>query len=169
MASVDQSDIAGQYLVELMMGVLSSNTSHVEIERLGFLSSDSLDFDDGFVGLEGPLIRPPTYLFYLGLGSIIAGLGLGILGLMTSNGATNSKQYIVGGAGYVLTIVIPIILLQVIWSKHNSARNGDENGTYDLYGGLQLLSRYRKVVLVGLISAILPIWVFLSPIAEKLA
>ena len=40
---------------------------------------------------------------------------------------------------------------------------------YDVYAGTKNQTRFLKVVLVGLISAALSIWVFFLPIAEKFA
>ena len=135
------------------------------------MKSDSFLTDDDF-GDENPNPKkPPTYLLFVGLLSILVGLTVGIYGFQISKtGAVNSQQYALGGVGYLFTIVIPLILLQVIHSKHDSARRQNEGGNYDFLAGNKLTKNFRsKVIPIGIISAALPIWVFLSPIAEKLA
>jgi hypothetical protein len=69
----------------------------------------------------------------------------------------------------VLTALLPIILLQIILVKHTSAIAHNQDEPYDSYAGEQMQNKFRKVVLVGLISAGLSIWVFFLPIAERFA
>ena len=131
------------------------------------LSSESLAFDEGFGGLDGQLQKPPYLLFYIGLGSVVIGILIGLYGIITSSSASNSEELIIGIVGYVLTALIPIVLLQIIRAKHARALAANQDEPYDIYAGGQMSSRYLKVVLLGLIGAALPIWVFFLPIAEK--
>lgn len=132
------------------------------------LSSESLTFDEGFGGLEGQLQKPPYLLFYIGLSSVVIGILIGLYGILTSSSASNAEETIIGIVGYVLTALVPIVLLQIIRARHASALASNQDEPYDIYAGGQMSSRYLKVVLLGLIGAALPIWVFFLPIAEKL-
>ncbi len=128
----------------------------------------TLDFgpssnDDYF---SGPVKKPPTNLLYIASGSIALGIILGGFGLSLSGKTT--MQFIVGGLGYVFTALIPIVLLQIIRSKHISAMSNKDEA-YDTYAGELLQARYLKVVLFGLITAALPLWVAISPIAAMAA
>lgn len=131
------------------------------------LSSKTFDLDDGFSGSEGPLKRPPTILFVLGLLSVLVGILVGAYGIAFANNSTNSKQYIVGSVGYLLTAFTPIVFLQLIRSRHSAAMAINQDEPYDSYAGQLLEKRFLKVVLAGLISAGLSIFVFFLPIAEK--
>lgn len=132
------------------------------------MSSESLSFDEGFGGLEGQLQKPPYLLFYAGLGSVVVGILIGIYGILISSSASNVEETIIGVVGYLLTALVPIVLLQIIRAKHASALASNQDEPYDIYAGGQMSSRYLTVVLLGLIGAALPIWVFFLPIAEKL-
>jgi len=132
------------------------------------LSSD-LSYENEYIGSDTPWKKPPTILLYLGIVSVVAGLGLGIFGIISISGSSSSQQYIFGGIGYVLTALIPIIFLQIIRQSHNSALAANEEEPYDIYAGQQLQSKFLKVVLFGLISAACSIVVFFWPIAERLA
>ena len=131
------------------------------------LSSESLSFDEGFGGLEGQLQKPPFLLFYIGLSSVIVGILIGGYGIFSASSASNSEELIIGVVGYLLTALIPIIILQIIRNKHSNALAANQDEPYDIYAGGQMQTRYLKVVLLGLIGAALPIWVFFLPIAEK--
>jgi uncharacterized membrane protein HdeD (DUF308 family) len=132
------------------------------------LSSD-LSFDDDYVGTDTPWKKPPTIFLYLGIVSVIAGLGIGIFGIVNISGSSSSQQYIFGAIGYILTALVPIVFLQIIRQSHNSALAMNEEEPYDIYAGQQLQSKFLKVVLIGLISAACSIVVFFWPIAEGLA
>ena len=131
------------------------------------MSTDSVSLDQEFGGFDGPLRRPPMLLFYAGLTSVILGIAIGAYGIFLSSAASNSQEIIIGIVGYLLTAFIPIILLQIIRAKHASALAANQDEPYDIYAGGQVSSRYLKVVLLGLIGAALPIWVFFLPIAES--
>ena len=125
------------------------------------------DFSEDAVSFGGALKKPSAFMFFLGLFSVIAGTCVGVLGILTAKTATNSGEYLLGLTGYVLTALIPIILLQVIRHSHTSALHKNQEEPYDSYAGTIHQNRFLKVVLVGLISAALSIWVFFLPIAEK--
>jgi hypothetical protein len=94
---------------------------------------------------------------------------VGAYGIVSANTASNSQQYLVGAAGYLLTAFLPIIVLQIILIKHTSALALNQEEPYDSYAGEQMQSKFRKIVLIGLITAGLSIWVFFLPIAEQFA
>jgi cytochrome c biogenesis protein CcdA len=133
------------------------------------MSSDSLTYDDGFSGSDEPLKHPPTILFVLGLLSVVVGILVGAYGIAFADNSTNSKQYIIGSVGYLLTAFTPIVFLQLIRNRHSAALAVNQDEPYDSYAGHRLEKRFLKVVLVGLISAGLSIYVFFLPIAEKFA
>ena len=116
-----------------------------------------------------PVKKPPAILLYLGIVSVIVGLGIGVFGIVSISGSSSSQQYIFGAIGYILTALVPIIFLQIIRQSHNSALAVNEEEPYDIYAGQQLQSKFLKVVLIGLISAACSIVVFFWPIAERLA
>ena len=78
------------------------------------LSSKAFDLDDGFSGSDEPLKRPPTILFVLGLLSVVVGILVGAYGIAFADNSTNSKQYIIGSVGYLLTAFTPIVFLQLL-------------------------------------------------------
>ena len=132
------------------------------------MSSD-LSYDDDYVSTDTPWKKPPTILLYLGIASVIAGLGIGVFGIVSISGSSSSQQYLFGAIGYILTALVPIVFLQIIRQSHNSALAMNEEEPYDIYAGQQLQSKFLKVVLIGLISAACSIVVFFWPIAEGLA
>lgn len=132
------------------------------------MSSD-LSYDDDYVGSDAPWKKPPTIFLYLGIVSVVAGLGIGIFGIVSISGSSSSQQYIFGAIGYILTALVPIVFLQIIRQSHNSALAMNEEEPYDIYAGQQLQSKFLKVVLIGLLSAACSIVVFFWPIAERLA
>jgi hypothetical protein len=133
-------------------------------------SSDAFEVINSFGESEGPPKKPPKILTILGLLSVFLGIVIGIYGLnVTLTRATNSTQYLIGGLGYLLTALIPIILLQVVRSTHKSALRNNKEVPYDIYAGDQQLSRFLKIVALGLISALLPIIILFYPLAETFA
>ncbi len=134
---------------------------------MSFDSNSFLDTDD-FNSFSGSLKTPPKILFILGLVSVCSGILVGLLGFISASGSTNSQQFFIGVVGYLLTALIPIVLLQIIRAKHSKLLQENSDYPYDVYAGIQLQSKILKVVLIGLISAALPIYVFFLPIAEKL-
>jgi len=133
------------------------------------LVDNSFSLDTDFYGSDVPLKHPPRILFIVGLFSVLLGTLVGLYGIVSADTATNSQQYLVGVSGYVLTALIPIIVLQTILLKHTRSLSLNQEEPYDGYAGQQMQNRFRKVVLIGLLSAGLSIWVFFLPIAEKFA
>ena len=124
------------------------------------------DSSEDAVGFDIPLKKPSTVLFFLGVFSVIAGTCVGVFGIISAETATNSREYLLGLTGYVLTALIPIVLLQVIRHSHTSSIHKNQDEPYDIYAGTNHQNRFLKIVLAGLISAALSIWVFFLPIAE---
>lgn len=133
------------------------------------LSATDFSSDDGFYGSGAPLKHPPKILFVIGFLSVLSGTFIGAYGIFSSETASNSQQFLVGSAGYLLTALFPIIILQIILMRHTSALALNQEEPYDSYAGEQMQGKFRKVVLAGLVSAGLSIWVFFLPIAERFA
>jgi hypothetical protein len=133
------------------------------------LATDSYDTKDDFQVFDVPERKPSPLLPILGIFSVVIGLLFGVYGFLTQDGSTSTEQYLFGSVGYLLTAVFPIILMQMVWSKHRAAVNNNANSPYDLHAGEKQQSFCRRLTLVGLIIAALPIYVFCLPIAEQLA
>ena len=133
------------------------------------MKSDFMDSSDDFVGVDIALKKPSFILFFLGIFSVLFGTAAGLYGVLSRNNASNSQQYLTGLTGYLFTAVVPIVLLQIIRHSHQKALDQNHDQPYDVYAGTKNQTRFLKVVLVGLISAALSIWVFFLPIAEKFA
>ena len=131
------------------------------------MNSDFSDSSGDAVGFDPKLKNPSAFMFFLGLFSVIAGTCVGLLGIITSK--TDSSQYLFGTLGYFLTALFPIVLLQIIRNRHTRAVQKNQEEAYDIYAGMINEARYKKIVLLGLVSAALSIWVFLQPIAESFA
>ena len=126
-----------------------------------FASTPELDVFD-----QSPQ-KPPTQLFYLTAFSILFGFALGLFGILRHVGLSSFQEYLIGGVGYLLTALLPIVILQITRAKHDAAKANYIQTPYDFYGGDILQRRMLKSVAVGLICAALPIWIFFSPLAEK--
>ena len=133
------------------------------------LSADTFSSDDYFIGSDTPLKHPPKILFIVGLLSVLMGTLIGVYGFLNRNFNTASQQFLIGAVGYLLTVVAPIALLQLIRMRHDSAMKINVDEPYDIYAGQQLQSRFLKVVALGLACASLSITVFFWPIAQRLA
>ena len=133
------------------------------------MSADTFSSDDYFIGSDTPLKHPPKILFVVGLLSVLMGTLIGVYGILNRNSATASEQSLMGAAGYFLTVVAPIVLLQLIRMRHDSALKVNVDEPYDIYAGQQLQSRFLKVVGLGLVCASLSITVFFWPIAQGFA
>lgn len=133
------------------------------------LSLSTFPSDDGLYGSDAPPKQPPKILFFAGLLSVILGTFVGAYGIISSGAASNSKQYLTGFFGYVLTALIPIIVLQIIVMTHKKDFANNQIIAYDDYSGLKMQNKFKKVVLTGLITTGLSIWVFFLPIAERFA
>jgi len=114
-----------------------------------------------------PLRKPSKALFFGGFSSVAVGILISLWGLKSIGTASNTKEYELGFLGYLFTALVPIILLQVIFSSHKNSVTNNHDVPYDIYAGNLNIARFKKIVLVGLISAAMPIWVFFYPIAEK--
>ena len=133
------------------------------------MSASTFSSDDDFIGSDTPLKHPPKILFVVGLLSVLMGTLIGVYGILNRNSATASEQSLMGAAGYFLTVVAPIVLLQLIRMRHDSALKVNVDEPYDIYAGQQLQSRFLKVVGLGLVCASLSITVFFWPIAQGFA
>ena len=133
------------------------------------MSASTFSSDDDFIGSDTPLKHPPKILFVVGLLSVLMGTLIGVYGILNRNSATASEQSLMGAAGYFLTVVAPIVLLQLIRMRHDSALKVNVYEPYDIYAGQQLQSRFLKVVGLGLVCASLSITVFFWPIAQGFA
>ena len=133
------------------------------------MSASTFSSDDDFIGSDTPLKHPPKILFVVGLLSVLMGTLIGVYGILNRNSATASEQSLMGAAGYFLTVVAPIVLLQLIRMRHDSALKVNVDEPYDIYAGQQLQSRFLKVVGLGLVCASLSITVFFWPSAQGFA
>ena len=133
------------------------------------LISSETAFDDDSFGSGTPLKHPPKILLIVGLLLVLLGTLIGVYGFLNRNFNTASQQFLIGAVGYLLTVVAPIALLQLIRMRHDSAMKINVDEPYDIYAGQQLQSRFLKVVALGLACASLSITVFFWPIAQRLA
>jgi len=133
------------------------------------LSASTFPSDDVVYASNTPPKQPPKILFVVGSLSVLLGTLVGAYGILSAETASNSKQYLVGFSGYLLTALLPIIVLQIIVTSHKRDFANNQVQAYDDYSGLKMQKKFKKVVLMGLISAVLSIWVFFLPIAERFA
>jgi hypothetical protein len=150
--------------------VLTSQVLHRTI-RAGVkrLSDNSFSLDTEFYGSDAPLKHPPKLLFIAGLLSVLLGTLIGVYGFTRLKTADASEQTLLGAAGYFLTIVIPIAVLQIIRSKHDSALRVNQDEPYDIYAGQRMQSQFLKIVALGFVVASLSIIVFFWPVAQGFA
>jgi hypothetical protein len=97
------------------------------------------------------------------------GTAVGLYGVVKINSSTAGEQSLLGSVGYLLTIIIPIALLQLIRVRHDSALKVNEEKAYNIGGGEDLKYRATVVVGIGLACAALSITVFFWPIAQGFA
>lgn len=129
--------------------------------------SESFDFSGDAGWSDEKLKRPPKILTYFGLLSVLIGALIGVYGVMNLSGSTTSTQIILGSLGYFFTAFLPIVILQIVRSKHAAALRENKDIPYDIYAGIQQRSRSLKIVAVGLLVAALPIYVLFLPLAEE--
>ena len=110
------------------------------------LSASTFSSDDGFYGSDAPPKQPPKILFFAGLLSVLLGTLVGAYGIFSAGTASNSKQYLTGFFGYVLTALIPIIVLQIIVMTHKKDFANNQTIAYDDYSGLKMQNKFKKVV-----------------------
>ena len=116
-----------------------------------------------------PPKQPPKILFVVGLLSVLLGTLIGAYGIFSAGTSSNARQYLLGFFGYVLTALIPIIVLQILVMTHKKDLANIKTIQYDDFKGLKNQNDFKKVVLSGLISAVLSIYIFFLPIAERFA
>jgi len=135
------------------------------------LSANDFSSEDYSHSSNTPTIykEPPKLLFVVGLLSVTIGTLLGGYEFFRVNTASTNEQTLSGGVGYLLTVVIPIVFLQLIRKKHDSALKANKDEPYDIGAGEKMESDFLKVVAFGFVSAFLSITVFFWPIAEKFA
>jgi uncharacterized membrane protein HdeD (DUF308 family) len=133
------------------------------------LFSSKTGFDDDSFGSDTPLKHPPKILLVVGLLLVLLGTLIGVYGILNLNFNTASQQSLIGAVGYLLTVVGPIALLQLVRMRHISAMKVNVDEPYDIYAGQRLQSHFLKVVVLGLACASLSIIVFFWPIAQGLA
>jgi hypothetical protein len=122
--------------------------------------SDSLySLDEETFGSDEITVQPPRILFWLSTLSVLLGTAVGLYGVVKINSSV----------GYLLTIIIPIALLQLIRVRHDSALKVNEEKAYNIGGGEDLKYRATVVVGIGLACAALSITVFFWPIAQGFA
>jgi hypothetical protein len=133
------------------------------------LSASAFSSDNLVYPRDVPPKQPPKILFVVGLLSVLLGTLIGGYGIFSAGTSSNSRQYLLGFFGYVLTALIPIIVLQILVMTHKKDLANNKTIQYDDYSGLKMQNRFKKVVLSGLISAVLSIYIFFLPIAERFA
>ncbi len=118
----------------------------------------------------------PRLVDALSLLSVLIGTFLGVYGLLNRNLSTASQQSLIGSVGYVLTVIVPIALLQITRMRHDSALKVDKDNNeieylpYVLHADWEKRkSRLLKIAAFGLASAALSITVFFWPIAQGFA
>ena len=132
--------------------------------------SDSLySLDEETFGSDEITVQPPRILFWLSALSVLLGTVVGLYGVVKINSSTAGEQSLLGSVGYLLTIIIPIALLQLIRVRHDSALKVNEEKAYNIGGGEDLKYRATVVVGIGLACAALSITVFFWPIAQGFA
>ena len=133
------------------------------------MSASAFSSDNLVYPRDVPPKQPPKILFVVGLLSVLLGTLIGGYGIFSAGTSSNSRQYLLGFFGYVLTALIPIIVLQILVMTHKKDLANNKTIQYDDYSGLKMQNRFKKVVLSGLISAVLSIYIFFLPIAERFA
>ncbi len=131
--------------------------------------STELTSDAYFSDSDNPPKKPSSMYLYVSFSSVLLGFALGIFGVISRAEFSESQQYLTGGIGYLLTVFIPIVFLQLVLRRHKSDQAANENEPYDTYAGLKMTERIRKVAALGLLAASLSIFVFFWPIAESFA
>jgi cadmium resistance protein CadD (predicted permease) len=111
-----------------------------------------------------------------GLLSVLIGTFLGVYGLLNRNLATASQQSLIGSVGYVLTVIVPIALLQLTRMRHDSALKVDKDKNEIEFLPIKVHAEWQKrksnllkIAALGLASAALSITVFFWPIAQGFA
>ena len=118
----------------------------------------------------------PKMVDALGLLSVLIGTFLGVYGLLNRNLSTASQQSLIGSVGYVLTVIVPIALLQITRMRHDSALKVDKDNNEIEFLPYKVDAKWQKkksnalkIAGFGLASAALSITVFFWPIAQGFA
>ena len=118
----------------------------------------------------------PKIIDVLGLLSVLLGTFLGVYGLLNRNLSTSSQQSLIGSVGYVLTVIVPIALLQITRMGHDSALKVDKDNNEIEFLPNKVHAEWQKrksnqlkIAAFGLASAALSITVFFWPIAQGFA
>ena len=118
----------------------------------------------------------PKMVDALGLLSVLLGTFLGVYGILNRNLSTASQQSLIGSVGYVLTVIVPIALLQITRMGHDSALKVDKDNNEIEFLPIKVHAEWQKrkssqlkIAGFGLASAALSITVFFWPIAQGFA
>ena len=118
----------------------------------------------------------PKMVDALGLLSVLLGTFLGVYGILNRNLSTASQQSLIGSVGYVLTVIVPIALLQITRMGHDSALKVDKDNNEIEFLPNKVHAEWQKrksnqlkIAAFGLASAALSITVFFWPIAQGFA
>ena len=118
----------------------------------------------------------PKMVDALGLLSVLLGTFLGVYGILNRNLSTASQQSLIGSVGYVLTVIVPIALLQITRMGHDSALKVDKDNNEIEFLPIKVHAEWQKrksnqlkIAAFGLASAALSITVFFWPIAQGFA
>ena len=118
----------------------------------------------------------PKMVDALGLLSVLLGTFLGVYGILNRNLSTASQQSLIGSVGYVLTVIVPIALLQITRMRHDSALKVDKDNNEIEFLPYKVDAKWQKkksnalkIAGFGLASAALSITVFFWPIAQGFA
>ena len=139
-------------------------------------NSFSSEYDPYPSDSHGNYKRAPKMIDAISLIFVLLGAFLGVYGILNRNQTTASQQSLIGAVGYLLTVIVPIALLQLIRMRHATASKVDKDNNeievlpyfvHDKWVRLQ--SRLLKVVAFGLVCAFLSITVFFWPIAQGFA
>lgn len=142
------------------------------------LSADPYSSDDDSDQIEdhSNFKHAPKIIDVLGLLSVLLGTFLGVYGILNRNLSTASQQSLIGAVGYVLTVIVPIALLQITWMRHDSALKVDKDNNEIEFLPNKVHAEWQKrksnqlkIAALGLASAALSITVFFWPIAQGFA
>lgn len=142
------------------------------------MSADPYSSDDDSDQIEdhSNFKHAPKIIDVLGLLSVLLGTFLGVYGILNRNLSTASQQSLIGAVGYVLTVIVPIALLQITWMRHDSALKVDKDNNEIEFLPNKVHAEWQKrksnqlkIAALGLASAALSITVFFWPIAQGFA
>ena len=133
--------------------------------------------EDSYISEDHSNFRhAPKMVDALGLLSVLIGTFLGVYGLLNRNLSTASQQSLIGSVGYVLTVIVPIALLQITRMGHDSALKVDKDNNEIEFLPYKVDAKWQKkksnalkIAGLGLASAALSITVFFWPIAQGFA